>query len=173
MKDKPATEYALLGVLMGGPKHGYDILQSLETGLGPAWTVSTSQLYVLLKRLEKEGWVSSTFQPQETRPSKRVFSLMPQGEARFLEWLTSPTDHVRDLRIEFLAKLFFFKELNLEGGSGLVAIQIGVLEKTKQGLMAKKRVEKDPYKRLVYGFRIATLKAWLAWLKKEAEPFVG
>jgi len=172
MKDKPATEYALLGVLMSGPKHGYEIIQSLETGMGPAWSVSTSQLYVLLKRLEKEGWVRSTFQAQETRPSKRVFSMMPLGEAKFLEWLKSPTDHVRDLRIEFLAKLFFLRQLNLQGGSLLVQAQMTVLEQIKEGLLTKRQSEKDAYKRLVYGFRIATLGAWLTWLKEEALFFV-
>jgi len=172
MKDKPATEYALLGVLMAGPKHGYEILQSLETGLGPAWNVSTSQLYVLLKRLEKEGWVSSHFQPQETRPSRRVFSLLREGESRFLGWLNSPTDHVRDLRIEFLAKLFFFRKLGLKGADTLVDAQMAVLKQTQEGLMEKKRMETDTYKRLVYGFRIATLSAWLGWLKEEAVLFV-
>lgn len=127
---------------------------------------------MLLKRLEKEGWVCSTFQPQETRPSKRVFSLMPLGETRFREWLNSPTDHVRDLRIEFLAKLYFFKELDLERGSGLVAAQIAVLDEIKERLAAKRRAEQDAYKRLVYSFRISILKAWLTWLKEEAAPFV-
>jgi PadR family transcriptional regulator AphA len=172
MKDKPATEYALLGVLMSGPKHGYEILQSLETGLGPAWSVSTSQLYVLLKRLDKEGWVSSTVQTQDTRPSKRVFSLMPTAEKKFLNWLKSPTDHVRDLRIEFLAKLFFFRNLGLQGGDALVDAQIAVLEQVKEGLTAKRRAEGDDYNRLVYGFRISTLTGWLNWLKEEAISFV-
>jgi PadR family transcriptional regulator, regulatory protein AphA len=172
MKDKPATEYALLGALMAGPRHGYEILQSLETGLGPAWSVSTSQLYVLLKRLEKEGWVRSTFQPQETRPSKRVFSLTPSGETRFLEWLKGPTDHVRDLRIEFLAKLFFIKQLGLAGGASLVEAQMAILEQIQEGLVAKGRSETDAYRRLVYSFRISTLRAWLNWLKEEALVFV-
>jgi PadR family transcriptional regulator AphA len=172
MKDKPATEYALMGVLMSGPKHGYEILQLLETGLGPAWSVSTSQLYVLLKRLEKDGLVSSTLQTQDTRPSKRVFSLMPTAENKFLNWLESPTDHVRDLRIEFLAKLFFFRNLGLQGGNALVDAQIALLEQVKEGLTAKRRAEKDEYKRLVYGFRISTLTGWLNWLKKEAVSFV-
>jgi len=146
-------------------------MQSLETGLGPAWSVSKSQLYVLLKRLEKEGWVSSTFQPQKTRPSKRVFSLMPSGEAKFLEWLKSPNDHVRDLRIEFLAKLFFFRNLGLKGGDALVNAQICLLEQVKEGLTAKRRGERDSYRRLVYGFRLSTLTGWLNWLKKEAISF--
>ncbi|MFO7984721.1 MAG: helix-turn-helix transcriptional regulator [Desulfatiglandaceae bacterium] len=172
MKDKPATEYALLGVLMSGPKHGYEILHSLETGVGPAWSVSTSQLYVLLKRLEKEGLVTSTLQTQDARPSKRVFSLLPAAEEKFLSWLKRPTDHVRDLRIEFLAKLFFFRNLGLQGGKALVEAQIGLLEQVKEGFRAKKRAEKDDYNRLVYGFRISTLTGWLNWLKEDAISFV-
>ncbi len=172
MKDKPATEYALMGVLMSGPKHGYEILQLLETGLGPAWSVSTSQLYVLLKRLEKDGLVSSTLQTQDTRPSKRVFSLMPTTEKKFLNWLKSPTDHVRDLRIEFLAKLFFFRNLGLQGGNALVDAEIALLEQVKEGLTAKRRAETDDYNRLVYGFRISTLTGWLNWLKEDAVSFV-
>ena len=172
MKDKPATEYALMGVLMSGPKHGYEIPQLLETGLGPAWSVSTSQLYVLLKRLEKEGLVSSTLQTQDTRPAKRVFSLMPTAEKKFLNWLESPTQHVRDLRIEFLAKLFFFRNLGLQGGNALVDAQIALLAQVKQGLTAKRRAERDDYNRLVYGFKISTLTGWLNWLKEEAVSFV-
>ena len=43
MKDKPATGVCPDGAsLMSGPRHGYEILQLLETGLGPAWRVSTS-----------------------------------------------------------------------------------------------------------------------------------
>jgi len=172
MKDKPATEYALLGVLVSGPKHGYEILQLLETGFGPAWSVSTSQLYVLLKRLEGEGLLNSIVEMQDTRPSRRVFSLTPSGEMTFLEWLRRPTDHVRDLRIEFLAKLFFFRHLGLPGGNTLVDSQVALLNQIKTSLMAKRRAEKDAYKRLVYGFRISTLTAWLNWLRKEAVSFV-
>lgn len=172
MKDKPATEYALLGALMSGPKHGYDILQFLETKLGSAWQVSTSQLYVLLKKLDQEGWVESTIKPQDTRPAKRVFSITSPGRAHFLEWLRQPADHVRDLRIEFLARLFFFHHLDLPGGTDLVRAQIAVLEQAKKGLRAHLRAEEDDYKRLVYGFRLSTLGGWLNWLKKEAFLFV-
>ncbi len=172
MKDKPATEYALLGALMSGPRHGYEILQFLETGLGPAWRISTSQLYALLKRLDKEGLMGSTLETQDTRPSKRVFSILPQGEKNFREWLKSPTDHVRDLRIEFLAKLFFFRNLGIQGGDALVEAQIDLLEQVKRNLMARKRKEEDRYNRLVYSFRISTLTGWLNWLKGEAISFV-
>jgi PadR family transcriptional regulator AphA len=172
MKDKPATEYALLGSLMSAPRHGYEILQFLESGLGPAWRVSTSQLYALLKRLDNEGLVNSTLEAQDTRPSKRVFAIMPAGRERFLKWLKSPTDHARDLRIEFLAKLYFFRHLGLDGGDELLNSQAAILERLQKRLTDKKKAEEDDYNRLVYGFKISTLKGWRDWLKKEAAFFL-
>ncbi|MBW2616231.1 MAG: PadR family transcriptional regulator, partial [Deltaproteobacteria bacterium] len=59
MKTKPSTEYALLGALMSGSKHGYEILQFINTALGSTWYVGTSPLYVLLKRLERDGLLHS------------------------------------------------------------------------------------------------------------------
>ena len=74
MKTKPSTEYVLLGALFLGPKHGYEIMQFLDSTLQSTWQVSTSQLYALLKRLEHDGLLESNLERQETRPSKRVFS---------------------------------------------------------------------------------------------------
>ena len=172
MKTRPTSTYVLLGALMSGPMHGYEILRFLDTGLGPALRTSTSQLYVLLKKLEKDGLISSRFKMQESRPSKRVFSLRPPGKEAFLGWLLRPTEHVRDLRVEFLTKLFFLDNLGLDGGQALVIGQIALLERVKQELEARRGSEKDRYNRLVYGFRIATLNGWLSWLRNEALLFV-
>ena len=171
MKDKPITEFVLLGALMSGPMHGYDILRFLEADLGPAWRVSTSQLYALLKRLESSGVVTGTMESQDTRPSKRVFSLNRVGKEAFMEWLKEPSPYVRDLRTEFLAKLFFFRKLSLQGCPGLVQEQIKVLEHVRERFITLREEETDPYKRMVFGFRTATLGGWLVWLKKEAVPF--
>ena len=55
MSLKSATEYVILGALMSGARHGYEIMQFLGSALDATWRLSTSQLYVLLKRLEEEG----------------------------------------------------------------------------------------------------------------------
>ncbi|OPX38658.1 MAG: hypothetical protein B1H11_04275 [Desulfobacteraceae bacterium 4484_190.1] len=172
MKTKPSTEYALLGALMAGAKHGYEIMQFIETAMGHTWYVGASQLYVLLKKLEQDGFLRSSMETQGTRPPKRVFSLRQAGKKSFLDWLHSPTQHVRDLRIEFLAKLFFFNRLSLKGGRDLVLAQIQVLEQTKERIEQRQENEKDPFNRLVFGFKIATVEAWLQWLIKQAKPFI-
>ena len=58
-------EYVLLGTLMPGPKHGYEISQFLGIGLGYTWQVDTSQFYNLFKRLEWEGLVNSSLKTQD------------------------------------------------------------------------------------------------------------
>ncbi|MGD8226923.1 MAG: PadR family transcriptional regulator [Desulfobacteraceae bacterium] len=171
-KTRPTTEYALLGAIMCGPEYGYEIMQFLKASLASIWYVSPSQLYTLLRKLERQGLLRSAIETQETRPSKRVFSLTAAGEKSFLAWLHSPTAHVRDLRIEFLAKLFFFHHLSLKGANELVEAQIMHLQKLRGRIQKKGERERNPYEKLVLRFRLRTLDAWCRWLIEEAKPFM-
>lgn len=172
MKTRAATEYVLLGALFSGPRHGYEIISFLEQSLGRSWYVGTSQLYTVLKRLEKDGLVKSWVKHQETRPSKRIFSITRKGEERFKEWTSRPSEHVRDLRVEFLAKLYFIKTHDFPWGEKLVEEQARVLRERRATLMSLRRREKDQYHLLVYSLKLATVRSWLTWLEKEARKFV-
>lgn len=171
MKTNPSTEYVLLGSLFSDPKHGYEIIQFLESSLESTWQVSTSQLYVLLRRLEKDGLLQSKLKTQETRPSKRIFSLSDKGKNTFLDWLRSPVEHIRDLRIEFLAKLFFCKRLSLNEGSELIEKQLTFLKKVRVNLKKKYEVESDPFNKMVYEIKWMTIDTWKKWLQKHADIF--
>ena len=171
MKTKPASEYALLGVLMNGPIHGYQILRSLKGGLGSTWHIPASQLYAQLKRLEGRGLVRAEMEHRDDRPSRRVFELTDLGGRAFRTWALSPCEHIRDLRIEFLAKLFFIKNLSLDGSS-LIKAQTEVLEQAIKRMKGSIGHDEDPYERLTAEFKLATAEAWIHWLKKSAQPFV-
>ncbi|MBW1706577.1 MAG: PadR family transcriptional regulator [Deltaproteobacteria bacterium] len=173
MKNRLHTEYVLLGALFQGPKHGYEIMHFLDSALQSTWQVSSSQLYVLLKRLESQGLLKCSLKIQKTRPAKRVFTLTPVGKKGFLEWLRSPVEHVRDLRIEFIAKLFFFHRLSVKGGRDLIKIQIESLEELEKKFKKGRDKENDPFKKLVFGIKIITIEAWLKWLIEQATPFIG
>ena len=173
MKTTPSTKYAILGALMPGPKHGYEILRFLDSHLDPTWHISSSQLYLLLGKLEAERLLRSNVEIQENRPSKRVFLLTPAGRKVFLGWIHSPTAHVRDLRIEFLARLFFFNCLSLEGGDELIKAQIEILEQIGEKIKQKQQNEKDSFNKLVLGFKKATVDAWIEWLVRDARPFIS
>lgn len=172
MKNRLNTEYVLLGALFQGPKHGYEIMHFLDSALETTWQVSSSQLYAVLKRLESQGLLKCSLKAQKTRPAKRVFSLTPVGKKGFLEWLRSPVEHVRDLRIEFIAKLFFFHRLSVKGGEDLIKIQIESLGELKKKFKNGRDKENDPFKKLVFGIKVMTIEAWLQWLRKQATPFL-
>ncbi len=171
MKTQPDSEYALLGALMTGPRHGYEIRTFLKQHLGVIWRIPTSQLYARLKRLEENGLVSSSLEAQASRPSKRVFQLTEPGRDGFLAWVLAPTEHVRDLRVEFLAKLFFIRELGLDG-TRLVREQDRVLEQALSRMGRRVERETAPHRRLSAGFKRATTQAWRDWLWEEAQPYL-
>ncbi|MDF1591113.1 MAG: PadR family transcriptional regulator [Desulfobacterales bacterium] len=173
MKTKPSSEYVLLGALMSGPRHGYEIMQFTEKALGATWFVGTSQLYALLKRLQQQGLVQSTLEHQDARPAKRIFTISPEGKDAFLKWLHEPTRHVRDFRIEFMAKLFFFYQLSLLGGKKLIDAQIELLKNVRLTIKQNHAAETDPYTRLVYGFKLATVELRMKWLSQKARPFMA
>jgi DNA-binding PadR family transcriptional regulator len=172
MKAKPYAEYVLLGTLISGPKHGYEIMQFLETDLRSTWQVGTSQLYALLKRLGVEGLVVSSLEYQDDRPLKRVFSLSQAGEKSFFVWLHCITENVRDLRIEFLTKLFFFGRFGLKGGEELIDKQILYMKQSKEKLQQQFQKEKDPYQRLVLDFKMSTVESWSEWIDRKAKIFI-
>ena len=159
-------EQALLGLLMEGPMHGYDLHQRVEEELGIVWYMGISNVYGALKRLEQAGRVEATLSPQESRPPRKVYRITPSGEQSFLDWVRQPIPTMRDMRVEFLAKLYFFHTLDLEGVGELVTAQEAVCRGRVEWL-ERSAAQCDPqdFNRLVYDFRRRQIEAILDWLQ--------
>lgn len=160
-------EYALLGFLSSQPMHAYEIHQRLRaaSGLRLIWTVKQGQLYALLARLEEEGYIASTLEPQAGRPPRKMLSLTDAGEAAFRRWMTAPVRRPRQFRQEFLAKLYFAQQAGSE-------VLHTLLERQRQACndsLAELRQQMDgaanrPYDWLVYHLRLTQTLAHLEWL---------
>ena len=100
------------------------------------------------------------------RPSKKIFSITQAGKERFLDWVHSPVKHVRDLRIEFMAKLFFIKELKLKGALDIIDKQIEVLQKKLHLIKSSKEKIIDEFQTALHSFKIAQTTSALDWLKE-------
>ncbi|MCZ7573422.1 MAG: PadR family transcriptional regulator [Ardenticatenaceae bacterium] len=162
------TEHALLGFLRRRPMYGYEIYQQLSdpAGLGLVWRLKQSQLYALLARLEHEGYITATLEPQDARPPRKVFRLTEAGREAFLAWVQSPVPRGRALRLEFLAKLYFARHEGLGVVERLVAAQRAACQswRAEQQAQAAARRDAHPYDWLVCQFRIGQIEAMLAWL---------
>ncbi|MBN1253741.1 MAG: PadR family transcriptional regulator [Deltaproteobacteria bacterium] len=164
MTEHP-QEYVILGILMKQERHGYEIHTLLSSGLGHAWYAGISQVYALLKRLEAAEKVVSVVEQQDNRPAKHVYSITQKGREAFLQWVHTPLERMRDLRLEFLAKLFFIKELDLTGSDELIRKQKDIFQAQLRDIKQQDESCHEAFEHLVLHFRIGQIKAVLAWLQ--------
>jgi DNA-binding PadR family transcriptional regulator len=102
-----SPEFALLGFLIAGPSHGYDVYQRFMAELGHVWHLSQSQAYAILKRLETRGDISVKVVEQEKLPARQLLRITAQGRRRFDEWMGDVSMNSRSIRLEFLTRLYF------------------------------------------------------------------
>jgi PadR family transcriptional regulator, regulatory protein PadR len=80
------TEPAVLLVLRDSPGHGYELLEQLQT-LMPAERIDMGNLYRILRSLEREGLVDSTWDEQAPGPAKRIYVITQSGRRVLAQWV--------------------------------------------------------------------------------------
>ncbi|MBS1968608.1 MAG: PadR family transcriptional regulator [Chloroflexi bacterium SZAS-1] len=169
MIKQPLTiEYALMGFLRQQPMHAYEIHQMLmrNEALGLVWHLKQSLVYVMLDRLESEGYINAVLEPQGSRPPRKLLSLTPDGQQAFDHWLVTPVAHGRDFRLEFLAKLYFASQEDATSATSLIAAQQVTCREWLVDLHAQAEAlyGVQVYDWLVLQFRIGQIEAILSWL---------
>lgn len=165
-EEKHTPQPLLLGVLMSGPRHGYDLYQELDKGLGRVWQVGLSQAYAQLKQLEEIGLVTSQVEPQEGRPARKVYQITAEGRDLFLDWVRRPVPYLRHIRVDFLARLYFYRRLPLDGLDDLVERQKAVCREQIERFAHMTGEAEDHFRKLVLEFRIGQLEAAVEWLDR-------
>jgi len=124
-----SPEFALLGFLIAGPSHGYDLHQRFVSELGQVWHLSQSQAYAILKRLENRGDVSAQVIEQEKLPARQLLRITDVGRRRFFEWLESGIGKTaRSIRLEFLTRLYFTQQYRPENTAQIYQAQCTEIE---------------------------------------------
>jgi DNA-binding PadR family transcriptional regulator len=162
--DRNPAEYIVLGGLAQGPIHGYDLFKSLSESLGSVYSLGMSQVYALLGRLEAEGLVSHQRVAQGGRPDRKTYQLTAAGREIFEQWAEAPVAHVRDIRLQFLAKLHFARLAGQKAETRLKQAQQRVCLEKAEGLGRKVEEAANDMERQAFRLRLAMLDAVLAWL---------
>ena len=163
-----SPEYPLLGFLSQAPSHGYELHRRLEEELQGIWSLSQSQCYNILKRLESQGDVRGEVQQQNSAPAKRLLVLSPAGGKRFEHWLRKPTPaSVRAIRIEFLTRLYFARTQDTQFAQELIEDQKHSLMKDVKRLQQiyDKMPQSQILNQLSLHLRTRELQSCLAWLE--------
>ncbi|WP_409343525.1 PadR family transcriptional regulator [Paenibacillus sp. MBLB4367] len=94
--------FGLLCMLSRGSYSGYDLMLKLQ----PFWQAKHSQIYPLLAKLDKEGYVEHIKIEQSDKPDKKVYSLTDKGREALIEWVPEPADEPPTTRDEINLKAY-------------------------------------------------------------------
>lgn len=95
--NEPVSDqvFHILLSLLDGPRHGYGIIQAVETRTGGAFSIGSGTLYSAIKRMEADGWIERLDGPPGEDPRRKYYGLTQSGreitiaEARRLAELAS------------------------------------------------------------------------------------
>ncbi len=189
MEISEPAEYALLGLLWDSPRHGYELHRAFaaDQELGIICRLEQSQLYAFLKKLEHLGYLEGTLEPQEGRPPRRVLVITDAGRQVFHRWIETPVLRPREVRLQFLLKLYFARRFGRETVLNLLTKQIEACraflkrieetspEQTVNGytLLPSVSPPLQNFRALVHQARIHQIEAtisWLAELQAQIQP---
>ena len=159
-----SVQMAVLGFLVPGPKHGYELYQDFTADLGQIWRLGRSKLYAELKHAEDRGWVYVETELQPSRPPRKVYHLTDAGREVFLQWVQEPTTQLRRIRIELLARLYFYHRHRLDGQQEFIDRQKKVLKTRIKSLSSKAHQPGNEFWHSVLLFRKGQLEAVIEWL---------
>lgn len=86
-------EHALLVSLREEPASGLDLARRFDRSIGHFWHATHQQIYRVLARMERDGWVQVTTPGSGTgRTGRKVYAVTAGGDGVLAQWLASPTE---------------------------------------------------------------------------------
>lgn len=174
MAERPllAGEYAVLGLLLDGPMYGYEMARYFDRDeLAEVCPIEQSMLYTYLRNVEARGMVAWVEERVGNRPPRKLFELTELGSEAIEQWLRQPVGRIREVRLEFLLKLYFLHRHDPDSERHLLDEQIAVCEAYVARQAA--RTPDTDFARLVARAKQTGAESTLNWLKayaSELEP---
>lgn len=105
-------DLVLLGILAGGPLHGYEVCKAIEDKLTPVVGLQPRSVYYSLKKLEKEEFVSSRSARTGRRPRKFVYRLTAKGRKELQRLLIANVELLQRPYMNVDLSLFFMQHVD-------------------------------------------------------------
>lgn len=167
--NQPTPDNVILGLLAVRPCHGYQLLEFFHDpdGLGRVWVMSTSQLYVVLKRLEQHNFINGQEVQSADAPTRTEYHLTEAGRDSLNIWLNDPqpSASVRRVRVEFLSRLYVARLLGLPTAA-IIQYQKAACQLQRKILLAQREEAHPGVGFLALEFMLIQLDAVLQWIDR-------
>ncbi len=92
-----STRHILLGLLAGGPSHGYDLKRRHDERFPQARPLAYGQVYTTLQRLVRDGLAEVDGTDADGGPERTKYRATTEGERERADWvrqISAPAPHV-------------------------------------------------------------------------------
>lgn len=163
-----ALPFILLALAADRPDSGYGMKRRIDRELAPFWSAELSQIYPLLERLRRSGWLAESAAPPGRGPASRRFRTTAAGRRELSRWFLQPS-RIEPVRDEALARF----ALRRGPGSG-AAGALGDLERAVEEAIARERSRTGPgLAAAARDVALARLEGLRRWLRAEGAPDRG
>ncbi|MGC4937359.1 PadR family transcriptional regulator [Kribbella sp. DT2] len=157
-----ATAELVLGLLHGGPAHGYDVKRGHDAWFPDSKPLAFGQVYSTLARLERDELVEIVDRGSEGGPERTVYALTAKGRQHLAEWLAEPIQPALGAVDELVRKVVATIRTGEDATAFLARQRSSHLRRIRE-LKASDRGE-DPSGRLARDYMALHLDADLRWL---------
>jgi len=161
-----APEYAVLGLLRQ-PMHGYQVAREMAggRGLGLVCPLGMSNVYFLLGNLQERGLLAVEERQEQRYPPRVMLRATAAGRRAFDAWLREPGTRLRQVRLDFLVKLFFLSREDPALARDLVAVHKDFCHRyLGEWRELSQDAETSGFDRLAIEAKVAVGEGTLRWL---------
>ncbi len=161
---------ALLALLQGGAKYGYQLKSEFEASTGAAWALNIGQVYSTLRRMERDEVVTALGSDDEGRAR---YELTANGHQELEAWLSSPVRRSVATRDELTMKVLMSAATGVIDVAEPIAVQRAESMQVLQEATAARQATTNLADRLHLDWLIATTNAELRWLDQAEDQLAG
>ncbi len=165
--DLTPVQYAMLGLLHDQPTHGYELQRAFASSgdLAEVAQVGQPALYAALKELVARRLIAGSEEREGARPLRTTYTLTADGERLLTDWLREPVRRLRQVRLDFLLKVYFARRRGVRLVRALVDAQIRECHAYLVRLEERAaQLSPDDFGYLVIESRTSAARSTLDWL---------
>jgi DNA-binding PadR family transcriptional regulator len=167
------AEYAILGLLMERPCHGYDLDRTIQERGMREWTeLAFSSIYFILKKLEKRGFVESRSDPQ--KKTRKIFSPTASGRQVFHHATVAALAVPHSLYPSVLLGLSNWPTADSSEGLNALQMRLEALREISAKVEAAEKLSPPlPYVAAVFDYSLSQLRSEIDWVKRTIKLLGG
>jgi DNA-binding PadR family transcriptional regulator len=158
------AEWTVLVLLSQRPAHGFAVSQLTAPGgeLGRIWRIPRPVVYRAIGRLVEAGFITPASVEPGLGPQRTIYTVTAPGREAAEDWLSTPVEHVRDIRSHLLIKLALLHRSGSDP-AGLLTRQRAVLDPIARAVQAQ-QAGLDGFDAILLAWRRATAAAAIGFL---------